>query len=540
MAAAAALAAAGPVHGAASWVSIDSLDPGSPAHAVAAHPQDSAYVAAATRTGVYLSSDEGRSWALVRRLSPLAVPRAIAMGAGAPPLIAVMTSDSAAVSADGGRHWSAAFRPPAGEGDAPAACTAIAVHPRRNTTLLLGTNRGMYLTTDAGTSWRRVGIPPSAGEVLQAAFDSAEPDRAWVLGRGGLWFGSWRDDAWRRLDVSDEPEENADGEEADQRGAGPLGGERASLPLLRTLAVAPSGSAVYLMSPAGLNVTRDHGRRWERRPALGLDAGTVRVLLASLQEPHGLIAATARDIAAAGTSEARWSRLEGGLAGAEIHDLAVAPGVLWAATARGLFRRPAPGGEVEPPPAASELLRNFLHEPTAAEVQAAAVRYAEVSPEKIARWRRQARLQGLLPSVSVGLDRDRDTFITSRGSTSDPETDRIIIAEDPSRSFDVSVNWDLGELIWNDDQTSIDVRAKLMVQLRNDIVDQVTRLYFERRQTQLAMLLEPEAPLAGYVERELRLQELTAQLDGLTGGFFSDKSSFPAQPHREDPDGATP
>ena len=59
-----------------------------------------------------------------------------------------------------------------------------------------------------------------------------------------------------------------------------------------------------------------------------------------------------------------------------------------------------------------------------------------------------------------------------------------------------------------------------MVQLRDDIVDEVTRTYFERRRLQANMLLSPPSEQQA-LEQELRLQELTALIDGLTGGFFS-------------------
>ena len=42
-------------------------------------------------------------------------------------------------------------------------------------------------------------------------------------------------------------------------------------------------------------------------------------------------------------------------------------------------------------------------------------------------------------------------------------------------------------MIFSTEQTSIDVRSRLMVQLRDDILDEVTRLYFERRRLQLEL-----------------------------------------------------
>ena len=70
------------------------------------------------------------------------------------------------------------------------------------------------------------------------------------------------------------------------------------------------------------------------------------------------------------------------------------------------------------------------------------------------------------------------------------------------------------------DQTTIDSRSKLMVELREDILDQVTRLYFERRRLQLELRndLSIEPPVK--IEKQLRLAELTALIDSYTGGQF--------------------
>jgi hypothetical protein len=62
-----------------------------------------------------------------------------------------------------------------------------------------------------------------------------------------------------------------------------------------------------------------------------------------------------------------------------------------------------------------------------------------------------------------------------------------------------------------------------MVQLRDDVLNEVTRIYFERRRLQVEMLLSPPERVEDKIEKELRLQELTASIDALTGGFFSEK-----------------
>jgi hypothetical protein len=174
-------------------------------------------------------------------------------------------------------------------------------------------------------------------------------------------------------------------------------------------------------------------------------------------------------------------------------------------------------------PPAREILANFIHEPTIEQVQQMAIHYAEVEPEKIQRWRRQAAVQALLPTFSVSLNPSLTDY---RHWDSGTNPDSLLKGE-RDVDWNTSVSWDLAELIWNDDQTSIDTRSKLMVQLRDDILDEVTRSYFERRRLQLELLTDPSADPKTQLEKELRLQELTAILDGLTGGWFSNRIERP-------------
>ena len=78
-------------------------------------------------------------------------------------------------------------------------------------------------------------------------------------------------------------------------------------------------------------------------------------------------------------------------------------------------------------------------------------------------------------------------------------------------------------MVFSSEQTSIDVRSRLMVQLRDDILDEVTRLYFERRRLQLELASQDSLSPKARSEKELRLEELAASIDGLTGGYLSER-----------------
>ena len=87
--------------------------------------------------------------------------------------------------------------------------------------------------------------------------------------------------------------------------------------------------------------------------------------------------------------------------------------------------------------------------------------------------------------------------------------------------FDVSLSWDFSDLVWSTDQTTIDSRAKLMVELREDILDQITRLYFERRRLQIELASHSYDDPLMEVDKQLRIEELTALIDAFTGSEFS-------------------
>ena len=156
------------------------------------------------------------------------------------------------------------------------------------------------------------------------------------------------------------------------------------------------------------------------------------------------------------------------------------------------------------------------------EVQGMAIEYAEVSPEKINKWRKAAKYKAILPKVSFGLSESNDENIEIYKSAS-----KHYVVNGPSevdRDWSIDLSWDLSNLIWNNAQTSIDVRSKLMVQLRNDILEEVTRLYFERMRLlgELAVIVNESNEPENLEKKKMRVQEITAYIDAYTGGKFSE------------------
>jgi hypothetical protein len=162
-------------------------------------------------------------------------------------------------------------------------------------------------------------------------------------------------------------------------------------------------------------------------------------------------------------------------------------------------------------------------EPSILEVHQMAIEYAEVSPDKIRRWRQAARWKAIMPRLSVGLSESfNDNIEMYKNATT------YYVVNGPrerDNDWSVDLSWDLSDLVWNDAQTSIDVRSKLMVQLRDDILEEVTRLYFERKRLieEMAKLEKDlgEEAAVKQLEKRMRIEELTGYIDAYTGGEFS-------------------
>lgn len=170
-----------------------------------------------------------------------------------------------------------------------------------------------------------------------------------------------------------------------------------------------------------------------------------------------------------------------------------------------------------------DVLAEFATEPTVQQVQAWTNEYARTSPEMVQAWARASRGFAALPKFQVEYylrqDWGRDYLYDGPVGelTSTPRT------LDQGQQYRILLRsqWELSELVMSSDRIRIINESQDAVKLRDKLLTQVTRLYFDRRRHQVEMLLNPRPSLEGQVEDELRLLELTAGLDALTGGEFS-------------------
>jgi len=188
-----------------------------------------------------------------------------------------------------------------------------------------------------------------------------------------------------------------------------------------------------------------------------------------------------------------------------------------------------------------DVLASFAGEPTILEVQEAAAAYAQIDQGVMEGWSTRASLAGLLPSVRVDyrrrveddlqMDDDQDLEVDELGDLVLTGVDRDVRTDDDTQS-DILIRGDfeLNELVWNPDLLRVSKEIRDVVELREDILTTVTTLFFERRRAQVQLQLSPPSDPVERLRRELEIQELTASIDALTGGWFSAQLSAAGLP----------
>jgi len=295
-------------------------------------------------------------------------------------------------------------------------------------------------------------------------------------------------------------------------------------------------AGIVIATTSGIYKSSDYGENWQRISSDGLPLNEVTSLLVM---EHQSDASNALSKLIVGTGKGvflfdgnGWLPLYKGMSSSKINDLAIdKEGNVYSATEDGVFFIKDVKALSSTSPIVSisysEIEKHFSSEPSVREAQKLAIKYAEVSPDKIKNWRRLAQKRAWLPNISVGVDSDWDRSVSDSVYGSYTSGGQYFIAPDDKTSgqdfgWDVSLSWDLSDLVWSTDQTTIDSRSKMMVELREDILDQITRLYFERRRIQvelLAMATSLESQIV--IDKRMRIEELTALIDALTGGEFS-------------------
>lgn len=163
----------------------------------------------------------------------------------------------------------------------------------------------------------------------------------------------------------------------------------------------------------------------------------------------------------------------------------------------------------------------FAQEPAVAEVVEVSLRYFRVHPEVLDSLRTKAKTRALLPLLATGYRFDDDTF--TRFEQQRVQNNVDIDEDTAQRTHAISVGavWDLRELVFN----PAEVQVFGLIGVQRDLMIEATRTYYLRKQLILRKLYKPPTDPMAAQALDMRIDEFTALLDVLTGGWFSKQTS---------------
>ncbi len=385
-------------------------------------------------------------------------------------------------------------------------------------TLWLGTISGLWLSRDSGKTWQK-----------RSDWSDHLPVHCIAETSHGLFFsadGEWRNVASERMQTLFHLFEFKDSSETETTTSSETTLDENLHAVNSFFDFLEAGGNFYVSTTKGVFQSLD-GNNWKLLSNSGLRNPSFTHLLWEAHD-NSLIGLGLQGIFRFDEKSQKWISQNDGLAQLEIHAALLLPttNALIAANSEGLWtwQEPKENLQTQMDPKKIDLLKKLIkEEPSMREIHNRVVRYANVSNGKIKRWHAQSRIASILPNLSLGKDLYRANNIDlDRGGTSDKDF-FIEGPADKHRSMSLDLSWDLGNFIFSSSQTSIDSREKLMVDLRNDLLSEATRIYFERRRLQTETIYAPSPDEKTHLDKILRLEELTASIDALTGGYFSEK-----------------
>jgi hypothetical protein len=143
------------------------------------------------------------------------------------------------------------------------------------------------------------------------------------------------------------------------------------------------------------------------------------------------------------------------------------------------------------------------HAPPIAEVLEAAYEAAGLARDPTRSWSRRARVAGLIPWITARVGWD------ANWNDEEPDVGR-------SRTFEVRATWRLDRLLFDAKELQISSIDASRRRERRRLASRVIRIYFGWRRLTQAAAVDPKHALAA--------EAVTAELDALTNGWFSDRA----------------
>jgi len=507
---------------------------------IAVHPFDSQVVLLGTRgDGIYFSGDGGQNWEKVftNPATGSQNVRIVAFAPANPDIILAGTGGGVYRSLDGGRTWETA----SGMGLGSYVVTDLKINPADSDRIVLATWDGVFGTSNGGFQWRRLsyGLNYKGGEQIE--LNPLDPDQIWYLTDDRLFVSQ----APEVVDMAQDEmgcltgscEFSFDGltqhtliiENVDEKAqtvtvtiqSEP---QRLDLKVGKPQEVDLDGDGA---TDAEITLTKivDGEPRINVYKMVKVRAVERSVTLKSADEIAGLedlepYFMTEPSCVEVQEAASRW---------AEVHPDLIED---WREGAR--FRAFLPQVEVQ-----------YTY---GAETSDMTERYSSASREydfysfyqgnaEVSSSRGDAYDEGFYPSTSLGWPDtyewydsysayDEASAYTSRGDyygtyDRDEYRDKDGYGQRNSKSWRIQLDWYLGDFLFERQQLYISREARDLVELRQDILEQVTMYYFDRKAARIDLIMNPPADPYSKLESLLNLQQLDASLDALTGGYFT-------------------
>ena len=448
-----------------------------------------------TDRGVFKTEDRGRSWQAAltgvnKKTNFIYVDNADKK------LIYAVCDSGLFFSRNQGKNWKRIY---IGKTEQENNCSSIVKLGEDE--LYLGTQTGIFYSRNNGRVWNK--FPGTLGNLPILAMAADKTNRLiYAVAADGAYKISSPGQAERIFNgvcaYFKHEETNSEGRDAEETPEEP--GYQVNY-----VSIDPNNPEyVYLATNQGVFKSENSGSTWRRLPGFGLLSREVRFI--SISPDSVLLAATESGLYA--YNKGTWQVLSLRLIMQDIRFVTADKyGNIYVAGGTGLFRNKAPLHTRRAKQGEDEDTR----EPTIQQIQQAAIEYAQVIDINwISAQRRLARLKAILPEFSLDYDKTISTYNNSTLT-------RFAVGP---RDWGISLKWNFSDLIWSEQQRLIDSQVRLLVKLRQDILDEVTRLYFERRR--LKSELSSCSLPAKEQEKRLRIEEITALLDALTGGYLSE------------------
>jgi len=175
-----------------------------------------------------------------------------------------------------------------------------------------------------------------------------------------------------------------------------------------------------------------------------------------------------------------------------------------------------PSAERASAPANVRALQRYRHEPSVEQVLRAAMVTFRKHGMRLSSLAQRARLRGLIPTLSVSARHGQALDLaTSQTSV----TDQLRVGTGRDLTLQAALTFELPRLVFAREEISLARDHRMSLQQRQQFIEQVVALYFERRRNQLRR--DQGAAADADADLHLRILELTALLDAFTDGAFS-------------------